>query len=170
MIVYHEADPDMLNDILAYGLKRTSHGVLSKDKGITKTNKLLDRYRPRFLREAQVSRDNNTYAYLTTNSGIIDISTGNEISELEKATANHRKLLRIEVTAAHCYVSDLDAYDRLKVALESADDSSHINDLVKQYWDKIVRLDRYKMGQISRPEVMITYDVQPENITVVSAD
>jgi hypothetical protein len=168
MIVYHEADPGALTSILSNGIKRTQHGELGTGDTTVKTNKLLDACRPQALRDAGVSRTDNIYGYLTTNTGIMDAYSGQHMSEREKDAATHRTLLCLEVTATRCYVSDREAYEELKAAVDDNQDSFTIDSLTARYWRRLIRLDGYKMGEIIRPEVMITYDIPPQHINVVS--
>jgi hypothetical protein len=168
MLIYHEASPDSLEAILRSGLKRSLHGELDSSDLTIKTNELLDTCRPHSLIRLGVSRIRSIYGYLPTNTGIIDAYTGDRVSEHEKTTANHRVLLSLEVTASRCYVSDREAYEALKAATGNNDPQSSLDKLARRYWQNLIRLDRYKQGYIRRPEVMVTYDIPPEHITIVS--
>jgi hypothetical protein len=76
-------------------------------------------------------------------------------------------LLRITADPTKCYVSDLDLYDTVKRAMELQEQDTTLENLAEKYWQKIVSLDEFEVGMIERPEVMITYDISPENISEV---
>src|SRR5690606_87943 len=119
MIVYHEIDPSSCEAALKDGLKRTSRGEKGDDELIKTTDELLDSRRPSGLSQAGVSRDNNLYAYLSSDDHIIDIKDGLEKPISEFTDRGEQVLLRLQVDSDKVYVSDLDRYDRLKEAVAS---------------------------------------------------
>ena len=166
MFVYHEIDLDSLKSAMSEGLKRTTRGDKGNDDDIVKTDQFLDDRRPSALKQADVSRDDNLYAYYAPGLYVIDITDGAEV-DIESFIDNAEGcILRIEVDPTRCYVSDLDIYDevkRLLVCGEATDNDAG------RYWKSMVSLQDYDREQIRRPEVMIPYDISPAKITDMSS-
>lgn len=167
-IAYHEINPESLDDALKHGLKCTSRGDKGDDEDIIKTDAFLDKCRPSTLKEANVSRDNNLYAYLSVNNKILDITDG-KLIEIEDFISNSdQATLRIKIDPTRCFVSDLDRYDEMKKHIAKSEDLDELRPLAEQYWAQLQPLNQYKLSSISRPELMITYDISPEEITQAS--
>lgn len=165
---YHEVDPTQLNSILAHGLMRSSTGSKTNDIAIVKTDQLLDRYRPDNLRSAGVSRENNLYGYYAVDNKIADIITGQLVELSDFMAKSEQAVLRLTVDPEYCYVSDLDMYDNVKLMVEADDENEEtLRDLALRYWNSLVPFTDFEKPMISRPEVMITYDINPHDITVV---
>lgn len=161
MILYHEADTGSVALILKEGMKRTSRGEKGDDESIVRTDKFLDAYRPDDLVASKVSRDDNVYAYLGSGGQVVDITSG-ELVELEMFIDRAEgEVLSFEVDATRCFVSDLDIYDGIKKAVENGMENIQ---MAQHYWESLVSLADYKLGQIRRPEAMIPYDIPPEAI------
>lgn len=65
-----------------------------------------------------------------------------------------------EVDPKHCYVSDLDLYDRIKSFFESGD-VAQAEKLAPTYWEKLTSLEEYG-GWFRHPEVLVTYNIPAE--------
>jgi hypothetical protein len=168
MIIYHEVNADMLDSILAQGLKQTSHREKGREAVIIQTDRLLDDHLPDNLRQAGISRETNLYGYLAAGRNLISIENGALVPFTYKSSHDRSQaLLRLDVIPERCYVSDLDIYDDIKSALSENASSHRLNEITSLYWNSLIPLNRYKRGQIARPEVMITYDVAPEHIAVI---
>lgn len=165
MIVYHEITPSSVSAALRDGLKRTSRGEKGTDPAIARTDHYLDRCCPEDLRQAGVSRDDNLYAYVATDAQLVDITNGNLIPLSSFVNTSQQTVLQLTVNPDDCYVSDLDAYDKVKHALESHDDT--LEQLAHTYWHRLRPLRTFSIGDIQRPEVMITRDISPKAITVI---
>lgn len=168
MIVYHEVNPDALRIIRREGLKRTSRGDKGDDQAIIKTDKFLDEHRLEHLRVTGVSRDNNLYGYLSDGEKVIDTRDGKIITVQELNKQTDQVLLKIAIDSTRCYVSDIDAYDRVKSAIEQKRPQAELRELAHEYWGKVEKFDDYRMNACRRPEVMVTYDIRPDMITVVN--
>ena len=156
---YHELSAEALNDVLDNGLKRASRGDKGDDQDIIKTNKLLDSQLPTRLKRQSVSRDNNIYAYMCIDQSIIDITDGRLVPLDQFVASSRGQIIELTIDPSKCFVSDLDAFDRLKLAIKQHFDQSQIQLLVTEYWGKLIRLDDYRPLSIDRPEIMITYDM-----------
>ena len=168
MIVYHEIDPSSCGAVLKDGLKRTSRGEKGDDELIKTTDELLDSRRPSGLSQAGVSRDNNLYAYLSSDDHIIDIKDGLEKPISEFADRGEQVLLSLQVDSDKVYVSDLDRYDRLKEAVASGLGQPVLEELADTYWRAVISLKLYQPHSLRRPEAMITYDINSQLVEVVS--
>lgn len=164
MLVYHEASPDKIESILQNGLKRQSRGAKGDDVWIKKTDKFLDERRPKKLRDAGVSRDDNIYAYLSTGEYIISITDGTLVPLTAFIKQASNGLLKLNINEANCFVSDLDTYDALKDALKNHSPRDTIEVLAQSYWHKLTLLSDYQNDDIRRPEIMITYNINPQFI------
>ena len=135
------------------------------DGDIIKTDMFLDDKRPKQLEGQGISRDHNIYAYLYLNNQLIDIRTGNGIPLQDFISNSNQAVLKLEIDPQRCYVSDLDTYDSLKKAIEDGDNNAKLEQLAKSYWDKLIPLEEYRPHDILRPEIMITYDILPAQIS-----
>jgi hypothetical protein len=167
VIVYHEVDPDSLHNILNKGIKCASEGEKTKDKRIQKTDMFLDTHRPDSMVRAGVSRSNNLYGYPSMDNRIVDITNGEALTLSKFLNKNHRTLVKLQVEPSRCFVSDLDLYDTIKRALELDEQDSTREHLAEQYWHKLVPLNEFETGSIKRPEVVITYDIEPADISLI---
>lgn len=166
MIVYHEASPDSYDTLVSEGLKCTSRGEKTAgDPMIQQTDQLLDSRLPATLKNAGVSRDNNLYAYIADGEVVQDITDGSFIPVASFVQKSKQLVLAIDVDPKRCYVSDLDRYDALKVAIEQR--QPQLQGLADAYWQSLLPLDAYDLAQNRRVEIMITYDVAPAHITAV---
>ena len=167
MHVLHQADPRCTKTIIAGGLKRTSRGEKGNDKAIIKTDHYLDSVRPESHKEQDISRDDNLYAYVCTDTIVIDITDGTHRQKDLFIQESEPTLFQLAVDPARAYVSDLDTYDSLKAAIERDEPESMLEPLAYAYWDSVIRLDRFTLYDIPRPEVMITYDIPPSDIKLI---
>lgn len=168
MIVYHEVDWDNLEAVLMEGLMGTSRGSKGADVAIIETDQLLDEHCPDRLKEFGLNRDNNAYAYFSEDGAIADIVSGALVPKQIFITRSKQAVLELNVDPRRCFVSDLDAYDTLKSAMQDHEDQYIIDQLANSYWKKILTLKDFNRGAIRRPEIMITYDIPPDSIKLVS--
>ena len=166
MIIYHQINSDELDTILQQGLKCVSRGEKGDNKDIIKTDRFLDTLRPDAIQKAGLSRDNNLYGYMSIDGSVIDIRDGKIISIDRFARNSKFTTLRLTVDPERCYVSDLNLYDTVKERLKNDAPSRHLIALGTTYWNTITKLSECDTPP-RRPEVMVTYDITPENITVV---
>lgn len=167
MPLYHEVAKDSVEKILADGLKRTSRGDKGDQTDIIQTDAYLDDHRPAALRKQGVSRDDNLYAFIGTDDVLIDITNGATVSRADYPKEGS-VLLRITVDEAACYVSDLDRYDAVKAAIANHETAT-LAELADAYWTSLTPLRHFEIGDILRPEVMITTDVPPQQIMPVQS-
>lgn len=165
MVLYHEIDSSSLQSVLQNGLKCTHRGSKGSDKSIVQTDEYLDKHRPDTLKEAGISRGNNLYAFIGTEDTIINIKDGAIIPVQEYLCHHNSVILKLQIDAESCYVSDLDKYDALKSALSNTDERHSVR-LAREYWDAVVPLQSFHPGNIARPEAMIIRDVRPGELTV----
>lgn len=168
VVVYHEIDPTLLNQVLHEGVKRTVHSEKSEEHLVKQTNEFLDTHRDENALRARLSRFTNTYAYLGNHEKLIDIVSGasSKVTQFVKKTG--KTLVRMNVDPSQCYVADLDLYDTLKRAMELGEQDSTREHLAAVFWERLVRLDMFSPDLIRRPEVMVTYDVSPKSIEIAS--
>ena len=167
MILYHEVAKDSVEKILADGLKRTSRGDKGDQTDIIQTDAYLDDHRPDAVRKQGVSRDDNLYAFVGTDYSLIDITNGATVP-LTDYPNDGSVLLRIAVDEVACHVSDLDRYDAVKAAIANHETAT-LAELADTYWTSLTPLRDFKIGDILRPEVMITTDIPPRQITLVQS-
>jgi hypothetical protein len=166
MIVYHELDPDTVDDILKQGIRCSSTGSKTDD-AIQRTDELLDSLIPPGFADRRISRQHNLYAYLTHDGAVIDITDGQELPAADFLANSTMAVVSVEANPSAAYVSDIDAYDRVKEAIQNNAARETLNNLASDYWSRIIPLEDYQNGSFRRPEVMITYDVPPEAITLL---
>jgi len=167
MTLYHKVSSESLDDTLQHGLKRALRGERGAADIIAVTDQFLDQHRPATLRTNNVSRDHAIYAYIGTDHSITSIENGQE-EPLSKHLEQDGGLLKLTVDPKDCYVSDLDQFDAVKQALE-ADDPTLAEERADRYWETITPLSRYEHGTFRRPEVIITNDISPNAIAIVTA-
>lgn len=161
--LYHEVSPDTLDSVFTDGLQRTSRGEKGSDVTIAATDHLLDTNRPHAVIEAEISRDDNIYAYVGIDDKIIDIIDGNHVELAHFVKHNSNAVLALTVDPNRCFVSDLDQYDAIKAAVTDLS-QTELENMSTHYWETLIPLHMFKVGDIRRPEVMITYDLQPSEI------
>lgn len=164
MRAYHEVNPDSLGSVLTKGLYRVSRGEKGGDPLIKKTDNFLDERRPRVLKEQGLSRDDNIYAYIATDHGVIDIEDGKELSLGALKDKDDLPVLEIDIEPARCFVSNLDTYDAMKQALERHEEPAKLENVATAFWHNLVPLSQFTRGKIPRPEIMITYDIPANKI------
>ncbi|HEY0964923.1 MAG TPA: hypothetical protein VGE13_00405 [Candidatus Saccharimonadales bacterium] len=163
--VFHELTNDIADTVLQHGLLLGGSGEKT-DAEVHKADVFLNRYRPTPLLEQGVDRETNNYCYLSSGSGIIDITSGKTKSLKEFTTNTRLALLQIDVDPTMCYVSDLDLYDQVKQLLQNTD-LANARRLAHVYWDGLILLANYR-GDIHRPEVMVTYNIPPSSIARIN--
>ena len=168
LIIYHEVSPDSLDRIFTSGLKCTSRGDKHDKSTIARTNQLLDDTRPTAAIEADISRDTNLYAYVGIDDIVVDITDGNHIELAYFVKHNANAVLYLSVDPHRCYVSNLDQYDAIQAALEGVS-AADLEMMARHYWEELIPLSMFKIGDIRRPEVMITYDLQPSEIHLLES-
>lgn len=169
MKVYHEAASNVVGSILEKGIKKEARGAKGDDIAIIEADAFLDSHRPQELIAQGVKRDDNIYAYLREGDTVVDITDGTRVPFHQFVERSTQKILELEVNPAACYVSDLDTFDAVKMALEEHQNQQVVDQLAKSYWSKVRRLSDYTPDEIRRPEIMITYDIAPIRIRLVSA-
>lgn len=167
VVIHHEARPESLDAILRDGIKRDDEGAKSDDV-IRRTDDCLQSRLPADLAAQGVSRSSVVYGYLSTDGKLVDIRTGDEVDAKEFTEGRDEVLLRITVESTDCFVSDLDAYDAVKVCVDSGAEETLLSRLAERYWTRVVPFDDYEAGLYRRPEVMVAEDIAPEAITVVT--
>lgn len=167
MTLYHKVSREALDDTLQHGLKRALRGKHGAADIIAITDQFLDQHRPADLRTNNVSRDQAIYAYIGTDHSITSIENGQE-EPLSKHLQQDDSLLKLTVDPKDCYVSDLDQFDAVKQALE-ADDPALAEERADHYWETVTPLSQYENDTFRRPEIIITKDIAPAAITVVTA-
>lgn len=164
MKAYHEVSTEDVATILKHGLKKTSRGDKGDDKVILATDAFLDEHCPDFLKTHGLSRDDNIYAYVRNGDSIVTITDGKQVPIKVFVKRSKDNVLELTIDPSRCYVSDLDAYDALKHVILHEGARPLLTTLAYAYWSKLKRLDQYTPGSIKRPELMITYDIEPDNI------
>lgn len=169
MIAYHEANPQSVNDVLKDGLKCSSRGDLSDDQVRQQTDQLLDQHRPAGLITASLSRNDNLYAFLFTGDKLIGIDKGEALTLQEYLATTDQAVFELHIDPDRTYVSDLDAYDTVAGLIKQKADEQEVQNAAQAYWSRCTKLATYEPGSIDRPELMVTYDVSPEDIRLVQS-
>lgn len=164
MAIYHEVAANSLDQVLAQGIKRSTHGGKS-DSLILKVDEYLDTFVPAHLRSKGISRKTCVYGYIGDGKEITDIKTGRQKPLSYFISKKGVVLLALEVPEAGCYVSNLDMYDGIKSLMER--DQAPPPSMASAYWNTLLPLPDFTVDKITRPEVMIPYDIPPKNIRVV---
>lgn len=167
VVIHHEAREDSLEAILRDGIKRDDEGSKSDDV-IRRTDDCLQSRLPADLAARGVSRSSVVYGYLSADGKLVDIRTGHEVEANRFTEGREEVLLRITVDSTDCFVSDLDAYDAVKMCVDSGAAEALLSRLAERYWARVVPFDDYPAGRYRRPEVMVAKDIAPEAITVVT--
>jgi hypothetical protein len=168
-VIYHEVRPESLATVLQQGIKCSNQGEKT-DSVVQRTDECLETRMPQQLSASGLSRRQVVYGYLAVGDQLIDIRTGEAVDTEGFASQRDLTLLRITADAADCYVSDLDAYDAVKMCVESGADDTLLARLADRYWSRVLPLEAYQAGSYRRPEVMVTHDVLAEDIEVVTGD
>lgn len=106
MIVYHEAKPSSVKEILKDGLRRISRGEKGDDPLIVRADMLLDKHRPSRLRDRGVSRDDNIYAYFMHDGVVVDITDGRSVPVDMFVAESGQAVLRLTVDPRHIELSN----------------------------------------------------------------
>jgi hypothetical protein len=163
VVLYHEVMPDAWTTVSHRGLRKDDRGDKT-DPVTERADALLDEHRPPTVRDAGISRQQVVYAYLAVDgNSLVDIDTGDVITARDYCARREQCLLRIIADPSRCYVSDLDAYDRVTAAVQ-AGDIDEIDERSCEYWSNVVPLRDYRHGRLRRPEVMIADDITPAQI------
>ncbi len=163
MVLYHEVERDKLGSVLANGLSQGSGGG-KRDKAINKTDKFLNSFRSKELISLGVDRQTNIYCYMAEDGKVADITSGMRKSPDNISQDPGYILLKVTPRPGGGFVSDLDTYDGVKECLLQGD-TAGAHKLAAAYWKRLVPLEEYD-GSYHRPEVMLAYDVGPEDIAV----
>jgi hypothetical protein len=166
VVIYHEVRPESLDKVLQEGIKRGDQGEKS-DSVVQRTDDCLESRISRELAGMGLSRRHVVYGYLSSGDKLVDIRSGEAVEVHRFSAQRELVLLRITVDSSKCFVSDLDAYDALKMCVESGAADTLLTRLAERYWARIVPLDDYDDGSYRRPEVMVTSDVDAQDIEVV---
>lgn len=166
MILYHEVTAEALERTLADGLKAESRGEKGDDPDIIETDTYLDEHRPAPLSRQGISRSDSLYAFVGTENSLVDITNGATVA-LQDYPLQDSHLLRLSIGSDSCYVSDLDRYDAVRKAIANHETAT-LTELADEYWTHLVPLSDFAIGDIARPEVMVTHDIDPTDISVVS--
>lgn len=169
VVVYHEVRPESLEQVLRAGLKRSDEGEKS-DAVVQRTDDCLEDRMPADLARRGLSRRSVVYGFLSSGDKLVDIRDGREVGVEQFAAERELVLLRFDVDSADCFVSDLDAYDAIKVCVDSGAEDALLSRLAQRYWERVVPVDDYDPGRYRRPEVMVLNDIAAEDITIASAD
>jgi len=165
VVIYHEVRPEALDKILREGIKRSDQGEKS-DSVVQRTDECLESRISQDLAGKGLSRRRVVYGYLSSGDKLVDITSGEAVEVHSYTEQRDLILLRITVDTSKCFVSDLDAYDAVKMCVESDADDTLLTRLAERYWARVVPLDEYD-GSYRRPEVMVTSDVDAQDIEVV---
>jgi len=163
VVLYHEVMATAWSTVSVNGLRKSDRGDKT-DPVTERADALLDEHRPATVREAGISRQQVVYAYLSVDrESLVDIDTGDVVTASDYCARREQFLLRIIADPSRCYVSDLEAYDRVVAAVQ-AGDVDVIDQSAREYWSLVVPLRSYHHGQLRRPEAMIGHDVTPAQI------
>lgn len=166
MIAYHEVSPEHIDRILQEGLKRTSRGDKGDDENIIATDNYLDKMCPKILKDQGVSRDNNIYAYVVMGDKVLRITDGKLVNAAAFVAQSKQKVLELSIDPKHCFVSNLDMYDKAKNAIQYKQPT--LQALAQEYWEQLRPIDEYTVDDFSRAELMITYDISSTDIRVLN--
>jgi hypothetical protein len=167
--LFHEIDPTSKDKVLNEGIKRKANGGKNNSEK-KKVDTFLDTHLPDWAKEKEVCRGNVLYAFLERDGHVVDITDGEPMPVSQFMDKSQDALLKITVDSGKCYVSDLDLYDTLMRAMQLDEQDSTREHLADRYWERVIPLEKYELGTIRRPEVMVATDVEPGDIEVVKAD
>jgi hypothetical protein len=168
VVIYHEVRPESLDQVLQDGIKRSGQGEKSDDV-VQRTDECLESRIPENLSANGVSRREVVYGYMSDGTRLVDIRNGETVDVDRFSAQRGNVLLRITVDSANCLVSDLDAYDAVKMCVDSDAEETILRRLAERYWERVVPLDDYEPGRYRRPEVMVTSDIDADDIEVVTS-
>lgn len=168
MIAYHTITPEALDTALRKGLKCSSRGEKGDDSAIIAADKFLDAHRPDHIIESEISRQNNLYAYVADGNRVVNIANGQSITLAAFLKKQDQTVLQLTLEPQRCYISDIDLFDAVKSAIEQGHPKDTNKDLAVRYWKGIRPIEQFTAGDIRRPEIMITYDIPPTDIKVLS--
>jgi len=169
VVIYHEVRPESLDKIMQNGIDRGDQGEKS-DSVVQRTDECLEDRLPDDLRDRGLSRRKVVHGYLSSGDKLVDIRDGQEVEVDHFSSQRDQVLLRITVDSANCFVSDLDAYDAVKMCVESDADDTILARLAERYWARVLPLDEYEARRYRRPALMLISDVDATDIAVVTPD
>jgi hypothetical protein len=169
VLVCHEVEPDVLDSVLREGIKQDTHGEKS-DSLVERVDSYLDSRRPDDVVANGLSRAHVIYGYLCDGDKLFDIRDGATVHVEKFAAQRQLVLLQLAVDAKHCFVSDLAIYDAMTHAMERGEADTVLRELADRYWRRLTSIEHFEREQFCRPEAMITSDIAPSEITVVSVD
>lgn len=158
----HKISKDKIESAIITGLL-TNEVKDIKDDEINRTDELINHILPKKYIKVGINRKSNIYCYLTYDNYVIDIESGNKVDVKDLRVSPTDSLLYVDVDPTKCFVSDLDIYDQIKNALIN-NELKKAKQLAVLYLKKLQRLSDYN-HKIMRPEVMVTYNISPSNIT-----
>lgn len=166
---YHQIDKKELPKVLQNGLKTDANG--HKTSGFNAaTDRFIDSCRPKDFIDRSISREHANYCYLPAGDDtLIDITDGSQKTLAEINADPSKALLKIRIDPTKCYVGDLDAYDRIQKML-MANQLAAASEASRKYWRQLVVANGYDAtsGHVARPELLVTYDISPEDISEVA--
>jgi hypothetical protein len=168
VVIYHEVRPETLGQVLKEGIKRNSQGQKS-DSVVQRTDECLEGRIPEKLSARGVSRGQVVYGFMSHGTDLIDIHNGKAVPVTHFSAERDLVLLRITVDSTKCFVSDLDAYDAVKMSVKTGADDTMLSRLCERYWERILPLEEYQDGRYRRPEIMVVSDIDPDDIDIVTA-
>ena len=164
MRIFHEVSYGDVSAILEQGLFQGSHGKKTEEPLVDQVNSLLDSYRPDAAIRAGICRMTNIYGYVGIDEKIIDITDGRHIDLAEFIKNNSNALLELMIDPTFCYVADLDQYDAIRNIITVYAPDEIVRTAIDRYWDSVVPLQMFTIGEIRRPEVFVTYNVPSSKI------
>lgn len=166
MKAYHEISLDSLEGIQKEGLLCTPRGDKGDDESIIRTDRLLDKHRPTSLKDQGVSRGSSLYAYAYINGYIISITDGTRVALGQFLKNSTQAVLEVDTDPRKCFVSNLDRFDALKLAIKTGKSQHTLRKLADLYWSELIVASELSSATIHRPEIMIPYDIPPDKIII----
>lgn len=180
--VLHKAPVESLPAIVATGLRRAESTAQTPSE--LWTNRWLDRWRPARLAGRGVRRGECIYCYLGVNGCVLDVDSGDLVPRDRWLVGPDAVRLCLTTTPGTAFISDLDAYDRVRSALEQDRHHPRLPGLAHRYWSRVIDLEtargHYRVAgrslvadpagparlprEMHRVEVLLTADVDPEAI------
>lgn len=180
--VLHKAPVESLPAIVATGLRRAESNAQTPSE--LWTNHWLDRRRPAGLAGRGVRRGECIYCYLGINGRVLDVDSGDLVPRDRWLVGPDSVRLCLTTAPGTAFISDLDAYDRVRSALEQDRHHPRLPGLADRYWSRVVDVDtareHYRLAgeslvadptgparlprELHRVEVLLTADVAPEDI------
>lgn len=165
--LYHATSDVSVDELTSKGLRCDTQRA-GENELMRKVNIFLDQHAPNVATQAELSRQHNIYGYLGIDDLIINIEDGTHIPLQDFTKDSLKTIVELRCDPAYCYVSNLDALDAVKHALQDNASESVLLQLAGDYWRSIMPLSVFAIGDIRRPEVMITNDVPPSEIIALS--